>query len=80
MGKKGRRIRKNAVDLPEERVRLVHEGKPEDIRFAANVASGVRPASERGTNGLEPVGKAIWRIVNDLRRGHYVKPTTEDDR
>jgi hypothetical protein len=67
MVKKRGSTRQDAINLAGERVRLVSERKPEDIRFAANVASGVRPASERGTNGLEPVGKAIWRCVNRLR-------------
>lgn len=79
MTKKIIRPRLDAGRLQAERVKLVYERKPDDT-IRANGSEVAGTGHDMRGRGLEPVGRVVFRLVNNLRKRHHAKPTTEDDR
>lgn len=78
MTKKIIRPRLDAGRLQAQRIKLVHERKPDDT-IRANGSDAVGTGRDMRGRGLEPVGRVVFRLVNNLRRGHHVKPTTGEE-
>jgi hypothetical protein len=67
MGKKPTRIRLDPQRLAVERIKLVHERKPDDT-IRANGSDIVGTGHDMRGRGLEPVGRVVFRLVNNLRK------------
>ena len=67
MTKQNGRTARNTGSLAAGRLRLVVNRKPDEcFRFAVRDPSG--PGLDKRGRGREPVGKAIFRVINGLRR------------
>ena len=64
--KQSGRGKREAVGLAANRLRLVVDRKPGDVRFANDCQPGTGP-DMRG-RGMEPVARVAWRVIQGLRR------------
>jgi hypothetical protein len=60
-------IRLDPRRLANERIKLVIDRKPDDT-IRANGSDVVGTGHDRRGRGLEPVGRAVWRVINGARK------------
>lgn len=67
MTKKDKRTTRNPRCLAAQGLRLVIDGKPDDT-IRANGSDIVGTGHDKRGRGLEPVGRVVFRLVNNLRK------------